>query len=104
MSITIAVKYTNTLALPGRGSGQYSVSLQTELSDLNQAEAEIGRLCGLLQYSVDRRLSSPSLPPGHATARRPRQSGPVSEPTSEELEAAFVEERRYRHVDDDPTR
>jgi len=56
MAIVIEANYTKKLGLPGYSSHQYSVTLRTELADLNQVEAESTRLHTLLQSSVDREI------------------------------------------------
>jgi hypothetical protein len=48
--------YSKKLGLPGYSSHQYSVTLRTELADLNQVDAESARLHTLLQNSVDREI------------------------------------------------
>ena len=56
MAIVIEANYTKKLGLPGYSSHQYSVTLRTELADLNQVEAESARLHTLLQTSVDKEI------------------------------------------------
>ena len=99
MPKTIEASYTKTLKLPGGGSRRYSTTLRTQLSDPSQVEAEIGRLFELLQGSVDSGTPSRGPPEHHARNGAPQ---PVSEVTSDELEAAFNEERAYRYADDEP--
>jgi hypothetical protein len=56
MAIVIEANYTKKLGLPGYSSHQYSVTLRTELANLNQVEAESTRPHTLLQSSVDREI------------------------------------------------
>ena len=64
MAITLEANYSKKLGLPGYSSHQYSVTVRTELSDLNQVEAESKRLYELLQCSVDSELQQTGYLPG----------------------------------------
>ena len=56
MALTLEANYSKKIGLPGYSSHQYSLTLKTELSDINQAETESARLHQTLQASVDREL------------------------------------------------
>lgn len=56
MALTLEANYSKKIGLPGYSSHQYSLTLKTELSDINQADAESARLHQTLQSSVDREL------------------------------------------------
>jgi hypothetical protein len=56
MALTLEANYSKKIGLPGYSSHQYSLTLKTELSDINQADAESARLHQTLQTSVDREL------------------------------------------------
>jgi hypothetical protein len=51
--ITLEANYSKKLGLPGYSSHQFSVSLRTEITDLNQVQQESARLYKLLQEGVD---------------------------------------------------
>ncbi len=63
MPVILRADYSKKLGLPNYSSHQYMVSIQTELSDLSQVEAESSRLYALLQTSVDRELQKPGFVP-----------------------------------------
>jgi hypothetical protein len=56
MALVLEANYSKKLGLPGYSSHQYSVTVRTELADLNQVEMESARLYRLLQSSVDREI------------------------------------------------
>jgi hypothetical protein len=64
MAIVFEANYSKKLGLPGYSSHQYSVTVRSELNDLNQVEAESKRLYGLLQTSVDREIQQTGFLPG----------------------------------------
>ena len=65
MAITLTSDYSKKLGLPGFSSHQFSVSIQTELTDLAQVPAEISRLYQLLQGAVDHEIQQTGFVPGH---------------------------------------
>jgi hypothetical protein len=76
MAIKLIANYAKRLGLPGYSSHQFSVSCETELTDLSQVSDEATRLYGLLQESVDREIQQTGfvpdddyglLPPPHAS-------------------------------------
>ena len=56
MSLTLEANYSKKIGLPGYSSHQYSLTLKTELNNINQVEAESARLHQTLQTAVDREL------------------------------------------------
>jgi hypothetical protein len=81
MAIKLSANYSKKLGLPQYSSHSFSASIETELSDINQAEAEIARLYGLLQQSVDQEIQNPGFVPegsgskgtnGHHTSQNER--------------------------------
>jgi hypothetical protein len=56
MALTIEANYSKKVGLPGYSSHQFSLSLKSELTDLNQVPAEAARLYRLLQDGVDASL------------------------------------------------
>jgi hypothetical protein len=63
MAIKLSANYSKKLGLPQYSSHSFSASIETELSDITQAEAEITRLYGLLQQSVDQEIQHPGFVP-----------------------------------------
>ena len=51
--ITLECNYSKKLGLPGYSSHQFSITLRTEIADLNQVQPESARLYKLLQEGVD---------------------------------------------------
>jgi hypothetical protein len=56
MAVKLCANYSKKLGLPGYSSHSFSVSLEVELTDLSQVEAECQKLYTLLQQSVDREI------------------------------------------------
>jgi hypothetical protein len=56
MSLTLEANYSKKIGLPGYSSHQYSLTLKTEVNNINQVEAESARLHQILQSSVDREI------------------------------------------------
>lgn len=56
MAIIVTTDYSKKLGLPGFSSHQFSVSIQTELTDLDRVLGEVARLYQLLQQAVDREI------------------------------------------------
>jgi hypothetical protein len=68
MAIKLSANYSKKLGLPQYSSHSFSASIETELSDITQAEAEIARLYSLLQQSVDQEIQHPGFVPENAGA------------------------------------
>jgi hypothetical protein len=56
MSLTLEANYSKKIGLPGYSSHQYSLTIKTEVNNINQVEAESARLHQTLQTAVDREL------------------------------------------------
>jgi len=64
MAIKLIANYAKRLGLPGYSSHQFSVTCETELTDLAQAPEESSRLYDLLQGAVDREIQQTGFVPG----------------------------------------
>jgi len=53
MALKLIANYSKRLGLPGYSSHQYSVCVQTEISNINDVAGESSRLYQSLQQSVD---------------------------------------------------
>jgi hypothetical protein len=62
--ITLKCDYSKKLGLPGYSSHQFSISLETEISDVSQVQAESARLYKLLQDGVDTSIKETGFLPG----------------------------------------
>jgi hypothetical protein len=51
--ITLEANYSKKIGLPGYSSHQFSITLRSELTDVNQVQQESARLYQLLQDGVD---------------------------------------------------
>ena len=71
MAIKLISNYSKRLGLPGYSSHQFSVSCETELTDLAQLPDEAARLYGLLQDSVDREIQQTGFVPGDGYGETP---------------------------------
>jgi len=63
MAIKLTGNYAKRLGLPGFSSHQFSVSIETELTDLSQVEDEVARTYRLLQDAVDREIQETGFVP-----------------------------------------
>ncbi|MEQ1839843.1 MAG: hypothetical protein ABL994_05500 [Verrucomicrobiales bacterium] len=63
MALIVTTDYSKKLGLPGFSSHQFSVSIQTELTDLDRVPGEVARLYQLLQQSVDREIQQTGFVP-----------------------------------------
>lgn len=82
MAIKLIGNYAKRLGLPGYSSHQFSVSCETELTDLSQVPDEVARLYGLLQESVDREIQDTGFVPGHDYGEVPPTNGKLHGPVN----------------------
>ena len=68
--ITLKCDYSKKLGLPGYSSHQFSISLETEITDVSQVQAESARLYKLLQEGVDSSIQHVGFLPSE-TAKTP---------------------------------
>lgn len=64
MAIKLSANYSKKLGLPQYSSHSFSASVEVELSDITQVEAEVQKLYELLQHSVDQEIQHPGFIPG----------------------------------------
>jgi len=64
MAITLEANYSKKLGLPNYSSHQFSVSVKTELSNIDQIEAECTKLYSTLQEAVDTEIQHSGFLPG----------------------------------------
>jgi len=79
MALILTSDYSEKLGLPGFSSHQFSVSIQTELTDLDRVPGEVARLYQLLQQAVDREIQQTGFVPadnyGEAHRALPNSNG-----------------------------
>lgn len=64
MAIKVISNYAKRLGLPGYSSHQFSVSVETELTDLEALDDQLSRLYSDLQQAVDREIQQTGFVPG----------------------------------------
>lgn len=64
MAVKLSANYSKKLGLPGFSSHSFSASVEVELTDLSQVEAECQKLYQLLQQSVDHEIKQVGFVPG----------------------------------------
>ena len=65
MALKLIANYSKRLGLPGFSSHQFSVSVETEIQNINDVAAESSRLYLTLQKSVDEEIQSTGFVPEH---------------------------------------
>ena len=79
MAIKLSANYSKKLGLPQYSSHSFSASVEVELSDITQVEAEVQKLYQLLQHSVDQEIQHPGFIPssnGNSNGRaQPQPNG-----------------------------
>lgn len=82
MALKLIANYSKRLGLPGYSSHQFSVSCETEITNVEDVAGEAARLYQTLQASVDEQIQSTGFVPnadygsnGHANAPAPRTNG-----------------------------
>ena len=85
MAIKLSANYSKKLGLPQYSSHSFSASVEVELSDITQVEAEVQKLYQLLQQSVDQEIQHPGYVPtvntngnGHAASQSSGRTYPVN--------------------------
>ena len=66
MAIKLVANYSKRLGLPGYSSHQFSVSVETELRDLTEADTEMQNLYHQLQRNVDAQIQETGFVPSEA--------------------------------------
>jgi hypothetical protein len=69
--VKLIANYAKRLGLPGFSSHQFSVSVETELHDVENIAAESERLYGVLQHSVDEQIQQSGFVPPATSGHRP---------------------------------
>ena len=73
MAIKLSANYSKKLGLPQYSSHSFAASVEVELTDITQVEAEIQKLYQLLQQSVDQEIQHPGFVP--EANSRPQNNG-----------------------------
>lgn len=64
MAVNIELTYGKKLGLPGFSSHQFAVSIRAEVPNLEAVHAEVARVYGILQSSVDQQIVNSGFVPG----------------------------------------
>jgi hypothetical protein len=81
MALKLIANYSKRLGLPGYSSHQFSVTVETEISNINDVASESARLYETLQSSVDQQIQNTGFVPDEGYgiseqgARRSRPNG-----------------------------
>lgn len=77
MAIKLIGNYAKRLGLPGYSSHQFSVSVETELTDAGNIQGEATRIYHLLQDAVDREIQQTGFVPAkdYGSAPEPQNGG-----------------------------
>ncbi len=75
MAIKLSANYSKKLGLPQYSSHSFSASVEIELSDITQVEAEVQKLYALLQQSVDQEIQHPGYVPDANGSGKSQNSG-----------------------------
>lgn len=95
MAVMLEANYSKKLGLPEYSSHQFSVSIRSELSDLQQVPEESARLYDLLQTSVDNQIRNPGFLPGNGSEIPPSSANRISEYKQEKAGSA-IPDRPWR--------
>ena len=72
MAIKLSANYSKKLGLPQYSSQSFSASVEVELTDITQVEAEVQKLYQLLQHSVDQEIQQTGFIPGSSDSSNGR--------------------------------
>ena len=76
MAIKLSANYSKKLGLPQYSSHSFSASVEVELTDITQVEAEVQKLYALLQHSVDQEIQHPGfVPQSNGNGHHPQNNG-----------------------------
>ena len=75
MALKLIANYSKRLGLPGYSSHQFSVCVETEISNIDEIEAESTRLYQTLQQSVDEEIQHTGFVPDQGYGQNGRSNG-----------------------------
>ncbi len=75
MALKLIANYSKRLGLPGYSSHQFSVSVETEISNINDVAGESSRLYQQLQQSVDEEIQHTGFVPDHGYGMDAKPNG-----------------------------
>jgi hypothetical protein len=75
MALKLIANYSKRLGLPGYSSHQFSVCVETELSNINDVAGESSRLYQSLQQSVDEEIQHTGFVPDEGYGKSPTRNG-----------------------------
>lgn len=101
MAVFVESSYGKTIGLPQYSSHRFSLSIKTEVTDLDRIPGEAERIYLLLQQAVDEQIGRPGfIPPrpGSVQAEAPGANGPPADswnclPRQKEQILSLVQER-----------
>jgi hypothetical protein len=75
MAIKLSANYSKKLGLPQYSSHSFSASVEVELTDITQVQAEVQQLYALLQHAVDQEIQHPGFVPQAADHNNGQSNG-----------------------------
>lgn len=101
MAIQLEANYNKKIGLPQYSSHQFSLTIKSELGDMNQVQAEANRLYALLQSNVDREIQQVGFMPegkptqnGNGNHGQPKNEMWVCTPKQKDLILDIIEENK----------
>ena len=93
MAIKLLANYSKRLGLPGYSSHQFSVSVETELRDISEADTEMENLYHQLQRNVDAQIQETGFVPSEAYGSQPsNRQAPQHKPQTQTSNEANSDE------------
>ena len=93
MAIKLVANYSKRLGLPGYSSHQFSVSVETELRDLAEADTEMKNLYHQLQRNVDAQIQETGFVPSEAYGSQSNKRQPPPQKTQPQPQPPAQEQR-----------
>jgi len=90
MAIKLVANYSKRLGLPGYSSHQFSVSVETELRDITEADTEMANLYHQLQRNVDAQIQETGFVPSEAYGSQSSQRQAPQQNTQPQTHAQSV--------------
>ena len=98
MAVRLIANYSKRLGLPGYSSHQFSVSVETELRDVQDVEGESQRLYQLLQHNVDAQIQATGFVPEEGYGATGASNGNAHSEHSENADAWKCSEKQRNFI------
>lgn len=98
MAVRLIANYSKRLGLPGYSSHQFSVSVETELRDVQELEGESQRLYQMLQHNVDAQIQDTGFVPEEGYGVNGASNGNAHSEHSENPDAWKCSEKQRNFI------